>query len=248
MKNGGSVINKHCVVLAGGEGSRVAEITKQKIPKALIPIRGRPFLDFKIDSLIAIGFTEITFLLGKFSNQVVDYLNGRASSDVKIGFVEEASPLGTGGAILAALNSLPDTFWVSYADSLVFPKQQDLYLIDTETPVDESIMCVTRGNLEWGRSNVELSSDRVTFYSRDESDSSGKNLFWIEYGLLRFSKGAFNDFSSKTSFDLGEVIQAQVLQKAMRSLICKERFREVGNVRSFLETEYWFKTESKDRQ
>ena len=234
--------NKHCVVLAGGEGSRVAEITKEEIPKALIPVRGKPFLDFKIDSLIKIGFTELTFLLGKFSDQIVNYIQGHDYPDVKISYVEESSPLGTGGAILASLGNLPNTFWVTYADSLVFPNHHDLELIDAVAAVDESVMCVIRGNEGWGRSNVELERDRVTFYSRHQSDSSGKNLLWIEYGLIRISKSIFRDFLTETRFDLGEVIQSQVLEEGMRSLVCQERFREVGNVQSFYETEHWLRS------
>ena len=240
------MINKHCVVLAGGEGSRVAEITKEEIPKALIKVRGKPFLDYKIDSLIKTGFTELTFLLGKFSDQIVDYIQGRVYPDVKIDYVNEQNPLGTGGAIQAALSKLPNTFWVTYADSLVFPKHANLELIDAVVPVDESIMCVIRGNEEWGRSNVELDSDCVTFYSRDQNDSVGRSLLWIEYGLIRISKNVFEDFLLETRFDLAEVIQSQVLENKMRPLICEERFREVGNVKSFYETERWLKSKSED--
>jgi NDP-sugar pyrophosphorylase family protein len=241
------LITKHCVVLAGGEGTRVAKITKEAIPKALIEVRGKPFLDYKIDSLVKTGFTELTFLLGKFSDQIVDYIDARVYTDVKINYVKEDNPLGTGGAIQAALECLPNTFWVTYADSLVFPEQIGLEFIDAETPVDQSIMCVIRGKKEWGRSNVELDSNRVTFYSRNQSDSLGKNLLWIEYGLIRISQSVFTDFFSKTSFDLGEVIQRQVLLNKVQPLVCEERFREVGNVESFYETENWLKAEFGDK-
>jgi NDP-sugar pyrophosphorylase family protein len=227
------------VVLAGGEGTRVAEITRGEIPKALIPVSGIPFLDYKIDSLIKIGFTELTFLLGKHSDQIVDHMTQYISSDVEVNCITEANPLGTGGAVLAALGVLPNTFWVTYADSLVYPDVQALESIDVVSSSDKSIMCVIRGNDEWGRSNVELDSGQVSFYSRDRTDSSGHDLCWIEYGLLRLSKNAFRDFENKTRFDLGEVVQSQVLKKSMLPLVCKERFREVGNVRSFYETEQW---------
>ena len=227
------------MVLAGGEGTRVAEITRGEIPKALIPVSGIPFLDYKIDSLIKIGFTELTFLLGKHSDQIVDHMTQYISSDVEVNCITEANPLGTGGAVLAALGVLPNTFWVTYADSLVYPDVQALESIDVVSSSDKSIMCVIRGNDEWGRSNVELDSGQVSFYSRDRTDSSGHDLCWIEYGLLRLSKNAFRDFENKTRFDLGEVVQSQVLKKSMLPLVCKERFREVGNVRSFYETEQW---------
>jgi NDP-sugar pyrophosphorylase family protein len=231
--------NKHCVVLAGGEGTRIAEITRGEIPKALIPVNGTPFLDYKIDSLIKIGFTGLTLLLGRHSDQIVDHMKRYINSDAEVNCIKETNPLGTGGAVLAALGALPNTFWVTYADSLVFPDGHALKSIDIATSTDKSIMCVIRGNDEWGRSNVELDSGRISFYSRDQKDSSEHDLSWIEYGLLRLSKNAFRDFANKTQFDLGEVIQSQVLGKSMLPLVCKERFREVGNVRSFYETEQW---------
>lgn len=230
-------------MLAGGEGSRVSEITKEAIPKALIQVQGKPFLDYKIDSLIKTGFTELTFLLGKFSDQIVDHIQGNVYPDIKIDYVNEHTPLGTGGAIQAALGRLPNTFWVTYADSLVFPKNTDLALIDKIVSVEESIMSVIPGNEEWGRSNVELNSDRITFYSRDQNDSAGRNLLWIEYGLIRISKSVFQNFLFETRFDFAEVIQSQILENKMHPLICEERFREVGNVKSFYETESWLKSQ-----
>lgn len=51
------------VIMAAGRGTRMKELTKDK-PKHLLPVLGRPFLDYTIDRLRQAGFTDIVILTG----------------------------------------------------------------------------------------------------------------------------------------------------------------------------------------
>lgn len=54
------------VIMAAGRGSRMKDLTKDK-PKHLLPVLGRPFLDYTIDRLRTAGFTDIIILIGHHS-------------------------------------------------------------------------------------------------------------------------------------------------------------------------------------
>ena len=67
----------HCVVLAGGLGTRISGITENKVPKALIVVGGVPFLHFKILSLVEMGFTSLDLLGGVHGEQIERFTNSR---------------------------------------------------------------------------------------------------------------------------------------------------------------------------
>ena len=108
----------HCVVLAGGLGTRISAITDNKIPKALIEVGGIPFLHFKIMSLIEMGFTSIDLLVGVHGEQIDMFVKSRNYQNSVIRcFSDGAELLGTAGSIRAIVGNLPKSFWVTYADS-----------------------------------------------------------------------------------------------------------------------------------
>lgn len=85
------------VILAGGKGSRLGDLTKN-IPKPLLRINDRYFIEYIFDKIISTGFTEvyisICYLKSKFINLI-----GHEYKNLKINYVEEETPLGTGGAL-----------------------------------------------------------------------------------------------------------------------------------------------------
>ena len=52
------------VVLAGGLGTRLLEVTGDLMPKVLVPVDGRPFIDYKLRGLARLGVGEVVLLVG----------------------------------------------------------------------------------------------------------------------------------------------------------------------------------------
>ena len=88
------------VVLAGGMGSRLGGLFPQTA-KPLVPIAGRPFLDYLADFLIAEGVRRIVLAVGHLQEQFAGYCRSRR--DVEFVLSAEEVPLGTGGALRNAL-------------------------------------------------------------------------------------------------------------------------------------------------
>ena len=91
------------IVLAGGLGTRLRSELPD-LPKCMAPIDGRPFIDILVDRLLQQGISHIVFSLGYRAEAVQTHLEA-AYPGRDFSFVVEEEPLGTGGAILAALDA-----------------------------------------------------------------------------------------------------------------------------------------------
>ena len=99
------------VVLVGGEGTRLRPLT-YTIPKPMLPIANRPFLEHQVAHLRAHGIDRIVLACGYRPDAI------RAHFGAELEYVVEPEPLGTGGAIAYAARALTETFVVANGDVL----------------------------------------------------------------------------------------------------------------------------------
>ncbi len=86
------------VVLAAGKGTRM----KSDLPKVLIPVAGRPMIEYVLDALAAGGIHDVLVVVGYRSDLVRELLNGRSG----VSFVEQTEQLGTGHAVMVCREEL----------------------------------------------------------------------------------------------------------------------------------------------
>ena len=86
------------VILAGGRGKRLRPLT-DSVPKPLIEVRGKPIIVWQIEWLKSYGINEFIVCVGYLKEKIINYLGDGSEYGVRIGYVVERKPLGTGGAI-----------------------------------------------------------------------------------------------------------------------------------------------------
>lgn len=86
------------VILLGGKGTRIAAQFPDR-PKALIPVHGRPFLEWQFDWLTSNGITRVVLAAGYKADILERYLDARPADALQIVLSREPAPLGTGGAL-----------------------------------------------------------------------------------------------------------------------------------------------------
>ena len=104
------------ILLAAGKGTRLRPLTDH-IPKCMVPIRGRPLLDFWITACHKAGFGPIIINTHHLAGQVEQYVQ-KSPLNKEVVLVYEEELLGTGGTILALKKLLHGTIFVAHADNL----------------------------------------------------------------------------------------------------------------------------------
>ena len=95
---------RSAIILAGGLGTRLRSAVPD-LPKPMAPIEGRPFLEYQLDYWIAQGIRHFVLAVG-YRHEAISGHFGNAYGGAALDYVVEASPLGTGGGVLLALDKM----------------------------------------------------------------------------------------------------------------------------------------------
>jgi mannose-1-phosphate guanylyltransferase len=105
------------LILAGGEGTRLRPLTST-VPKPVVPLVDRPFIAFMLDWLRGHGVDDVIVSCGHLADGVRAVLGDGSAFGVRLRFVEEPRPLGTGGALKHAEGLLGERFLMLNGDVL----------------------------------------------------------------------------------------------------------------------------------
>ena len=106
------------VIMAGGKGTRLATVTKN-IPKPMVPIEGKPLLEYQIENLKENGVDNIILIVGHLGDIIRDHFGDGSSFGVNISYYVEETPLGTAGALAKIKDWLEDTFFLVFGDLFI---------------------------------------------------------------------------------------------------------------------------------
>jgi mannose-1-phosphate guanylyltransferase len=105
------------LILAGGEGTRLRPLTTT-VPKPVVPLVDRPFIAFMLEWLRGHGVDDVIMSCGFLASGVRNVLGDGTAYGMRIRYVEEPRPLGTGGALKFAEPLLDDRFLMLNGDVL----------------------------------------------------------------------------------------------------------------------------------
>jgi len=86
------------VIMAGGKGSRLRSITNDEIPKPMVPVDGKPLLEYQVEALKEYGIKKIIMIVGHLGEKIMDHFKDGKDFGVDIDYIVEKEPLGTAGA------------------------------------------------------------------------------------------------------------------------------------------------------
>jgi N-acetyl-alpha-D-muramate 1-phosphate uridylyltransferase len=113
---------KKTMVLAAGYGTRLKPLT-DRMPKPLIPVAGKPMIEYALDKLKAYGIEEVIVNVSHFKEQLTAYLSAFNGLTIKIS--EEAEPLETGGGLKNALPLLGSEPFFTINSDIIWTDEQE---------------------------------------------------------------------------------------------------------------------------
>ena len=218
-------------ILAGGLATRLRPLT-EKIPKALVEIAGRPFIDWQLELLAKQGIEHVVVCAGHLGEMIEAHVGDGSRFGLAVSFTYDGETLlGTGGAIRKALPLLGDEFFVLYGDSYL-PIDYRAVARAFAASRKPGLMTVFRNDGQWDASNVWIEGDEVRMYDK----SAGfPQMHHIDYGLTVFRKEVFARHAER--FDLAEVMKDLVGRREMAAFAVAERFYEIGSLEGIADLE-----------
>jgi NDP-sugar pyrophosphorylase family protein len=213
------------VILAGGLGTRLRPLTSE-VPKALIPIGGKPFLHHQIELVKRSGIRDVVLCVGHLADMVKDYFGDGRWLGVRIRYSEEESHLlGTAGAIKNAEPLLGDSFFLMYGDSYLMIDYHEIMRYFRR--FDRLGLMVVWKNVDrFERSNVMVEGNLVTAYNKDQKSP---NMDYINYGLSVLRKEALAFIPAGRPFSQEEFYQILIDQRELLAFEVEQRFYEIGS-------------------
>ena len=216
------------VVLAGGLATRMRPKTLM-IPKAMLEVAGRPFVDWQLERLAECGIRDVVMCVAHLAEQIEAHVGDGSRYGARVRWAHEgATLLGTAGAIRATLELLEPTFLVTYGDSyLPFDYAEPLQILERHADCD-GVMAAYRNEGAWDASNVVTDGTWILRYEKGNSDPAFDH---IDYGATALRREVIAALPHGPGAKVGlDAVQRDLSQrKRLRACIARERFFEIGS-------------------
>ncbi len=226
------------VILAGGLATRLYPVT-QKIPKSLILIADRPFIDHQLELLKEKGIARVVLCVGNFGEMIEAHVGDGSRFGLEVRYSYDGDVLlGTGGAIKKSVGMLPDAFMILYGDSYLDIDFSSVAQQFTAGALP-ALMTVYRNRNTFDTSNIIMKNGKIVRYDKKSRDPA---MEYIDYGLIVIRKNVFDDYPANEPFDLSLVLSRLVDAGQVLGYEVTQRFYEIGSTTGIKETEEYIRT------
>ena len=130
------------VIMAGGLGTRLYPYTKI-LPKPLIPIGEMPIVEHIIHRFADVGCSAFTMIVNYKKSMIKSYFND-LQKDYTVDYVDEDTPLGTGGGLSLLKGKVTQTFFLTNCDILIDADFGDIYQYHKEKGNVITMVCAVK--------------------------------------------------------------------------------------------------------
>jgi len=236
------------IILAGGLGLRLRLAVSDR-PKVLAPADGRPFLDYVLTHLYSQGIRSVVLSIGYLADQVREFAGNGGTWGLSITYNEEATPLGTGGALRQAsllVNASP--FFALNGDTLFLVDFQSLW--ETHLAVQAAATLALRrvDQVESSmRGCVSISRDGriAAFDEKPKADlrSTQNAGILTNGGVYVFNEGALDNIQPGDTASLEHQVFPHLASKGLLAGVVQQGyFADIGTQESLAAFEKDLKT------
>ena len=196
------------MIFAAGLGTRLKPLTDH-MPKALVPVAGKPMLEHVILKLIASGFDEIVINVHHFAEQIIDFLKEKNNFGIKIWISDETEELlDTGGGIKKASSLLNEPFLVHNADILSNVDLKALYDFHIASENDATLLVSPRKTVRYllfnqtnrlcgwiNKDTLQTKPEGFIFKPEEQQEYAFGGIHIISPSLFKYMEGWTGKFS-----------------------------------------------------
>jgi NDP-sugar pyrophosphorylase family protein len=215
------------VILAGGLGTRMRPLT-EKTPKAMVPVHGRPFLEYEVELLKSRGVDDLVLCVGHLGEKIEQHFRDGGWFGVRIRYSHDGDvPLGPIGALKKAEELLEDKFFVTYGDSYLRLNYRTMMDVLGQRDA-QGLMAVYWNDVTHGKSDVVVKGTHISEYNKKETKPG---MVWINFGVSALRKTALEGVKKGEYCDEESFYGGLIRERQLRAFEVKERFYEIGTPR-----------------
>ena len=209
------------VILCGGLATRLGNLAKD-IPKSMIDIDGKPFLEYQIENLKKNSIKDIILCVGHLSEKIEEYFGDGSNFGVNIKYSYDGEkPLGPIGAVKNAEALLEDVFFIMYGDSYLFVDFKNVYSFFTEFD-KQGLMVIYKNYDKYDKSNISVNNNMINGYGENDA-------IYIDYGTSLLRKESLDTVPRNKMYSTGEFFTNLIKKNELHAFEAKERFYHIGN-------------------
>ena len=227
------------VILAGGQGIRLRPITKT-IPKPMIPLNGKPYLEYQIEYLKKFGFSDILILVGYLGKKIEAHFGNGKRFGVNIKYSYEKDPMGTAGGLKNAEPHITtDKFLLLYGDSFL-PINLTEFTTSFLKCGKKSSIVIYNNQIDTNvKNNVKVDGDNISAYKKD---GGGEDFMYVDSGVLCLDKGVLKDMPENTNWSLEfNVFPSLIENRDIFGYVTTTRFYDIGTPKRLADAESFFR-------
>jgi dTDP-glucose pyrophosphorylase len=196
------------VIMAGGEGTRLAPFTKI-LPKPLMPLGNKPIIEIIISRFMDYGCNDFYLSLNYKSNIIKAYFND-FEHKYKIAYIEEESPLGTAGSLHFLKNRITRSFFLSNCDILIEADYADIFKFHRQKKNKITLVSSMKNFMvPYGVCEIENGGILKSIKEKPEFD------FFVNTGMYVLNKIVLEDIPRNKFYNMTDLI-SDYLKKGER--------------------------------
>ncbi len=225
------------VVMAGGKGTRLRPLTCD-LPKPLVPLCGRPVLEYLFDLLIRSGVDEAVLALGYLSERITErYPDGKYRS-LSLTFSAEPSPLGTAGSVRKAAAGFTEPFFVVSGDAVCDFELDRIMAYHKACGAEATVVAYTVDDpREYGLVDKDAEGRIRRFLEKPSWGQATTDL--ANTGIYVLEPSCLADVPENEPFDFAHDLFPRMLQRnaALYCYHAEGYWCDVGDVAAYLRTQ-----------
>ncbi|MEZ9845388.1 nucleotidyltransferase family protein [Vibrio breoganii] len=216
-------------IMAGGFGTRLRPLT-DNCPKPMLEVGGRPILETLLRSFVRAGFVNFYISTHYMPEQIESYFGDGSKLGVKITYVHEDSPLGTGGALGLLPDELPDDLPLIMINGDVLTKVDFQRLLDFHVENDaDATMCVREYDYQIPYGVINGEGNKITSMVEKPIQR-----FFVNAGIYVVSPLVFKSVSKNRKVDMPTLLEEHMkLRDNILMFPIHEYWLDIGRMDDF---------------
>jgi len=210
------------VVLVGGKGSRLGNLTKNT-PKPLLKINNQIFLDTLIAKLIKYKFNKIYLLCSFKKEKFFRLYNNKIIHNSKIMCIDEGNPKGTGGALYKLKNIVKRDFLLINGDTYFDIDISKLL----ENKFKDNICTIALTSNKKYKKNIKINNIKINRNNQIQFSKDFSSL--MNGGIYFFKKKIFKFIIKKKCSLENDILKNLIIKKKIHGIVFKEKFVDIGS-------------------